>query len=83
MKHAKVSYWYIIVALLIVIAMLWFFIDLNRSSNPNQILKEAETAATTLNSTLNEVAIENIQKRKDISDELLSDIKTYGQNSAE
>jgi hypothetical protein len=73
----KISYWYIVSGLLIIVSILWIYIDINKTPDPQDIIQEAEEVAEPINDSFNTDAIENIQRRKDLSDELLKDIDTY------
>lgn len=81
MKKKKISFWYIIIILLVAIVLFWFFVDLNKTTDSKIILKNAETAASPIKNAFNQDAIDNIKKRKDISDSVLVETKTYQDES--
>lgn len=81
-KKKKVSiFWIIVIALLIGVAVLWFYLNISSVDSSTKLMKEATRVSKPLKNNFNITALENIQKRSKISEDLLGDIKSYKDTS--
>lgn len=82
-KYKSISFWYIIVALMIISTLLWFFTEVLSVQKSQTISKIALESAKPIKNSFDTKVIEGLNKRIVISNAELDLIKPYTGNNSE
>jgi hypothetical protein len=78
-KRKFLNFWYIVVVLSIASALLWLYIDINSPGDTLEVLSEAELYSESIDDRINTNALELIEERSEISEQLLQEVQPYSQ----